>query len=142
LVRSPGLTSNCHPSPPLSPSRTPANTSKTHLTTVAVPPLTSLLPKVSPCVQWPVDGVPGSTCEKEDPAYASTIDALSTTPPGLLTWDLTLTWSEPTTGAAVTDYFIDPVTFTGKSEPVLLLPVMVRLNDGAGLLTKPKVVRC
>jgi hypothetical protein len=89
-----------------------------------------------------VDGVPGSTCEKEDPAYASTIDALSTTPPGLLTWDLTLAWTEPGVGAVVTDYFIDPVTFTGKSEPLRLLPTVARLKDGAGLLTKPKVVRC
>ena len=122
--------------------RPPANITDSHLVTAALPFITPLYPRTFPSVQWPVDGVPGSTCEKEDPAYASTIDALSTTPPGLLTWDLTLTWSEPTTGAAVTDYFIDPVTFTGKSEPVLLLPVMVRLNDGAGLLTKPKVVRC
>jgi hypothetical protein len=134
------------PSPPLPPSPlpppTPANiTDSPALSSVA--PLTApFIPKSFPAVQWPVNGVPGSPCQADDPAYAATIDALSTNPPGLLTWDLSLKWGEPVVAATVVNSYVDPMAFTGRSEPVHLVPVALRLVNGAGLLTKPKVVRC
>jgi hypothetical protein len=102
-----------------------------------------LFPTTYPAVQWPVDGVPGSPCAPDEPAYKATREALASTPVAPLLYDLKLEWETAYAVKAAGPVVVDAEAFTGRSGGKLVAaPLAMRLTNGAGILTEPTLLKC